>query len=76
MKLVVPLTMPSMPCTPLTISDSRSTLTTGIAAQTLASKRSCTPRRSASANSSSPWRASSCLLADTTDLPAGSSSST
>ncbi len=76
MKLVVPLTMPSIRCTPLTISDSRSTFTTGIAAQTLASNRSCTPRRSASAKSSSPCRASSCLLADTTDLPAAISSST
>ena len=34
MKLVVPLTMPSMRCTPLAIIDSRSTLMTGIAAHT------------------------------------------
>src|SRR5256885_419208 len=42
MKLVVPLTMPSMRCTLVTIIDSRSTLTTGIAAHTLASHRSRT----------------------------------
>ena len=76
MKLVVPLTMPSMPWTLVTIIDSRSTLITGMAAQTLASNRSWTPLRSASVNSSSPWRESSCLLAETTDLPAASSSST
>ena len=72
---MVPLTMPSTPSTSFAIIDSRSTLTTGIAAQTEASKRSCTPWRSAAANSSSPWRASSCLLAETTDLPAANSSS-
>ena len=69
MKFVVPLTMPSMRWTPLTIIDSRSTLITGIAAHTLASKRSCTPCASAAPKSSSPCRASSCLLAETTDLP-------
>ena len=73
---MVPLTIPSIRCTPLTISDSRSTLITGMAAQTLASNRSWTPCRSASAKSSSPWRASSCLFAETTDLPAAISSST
>ena len=76
MKLVVPLTMPSMRCTLVTIIDSRSTLTTGIAAHTLASNRSWTPCRSAAPNSSSPCRESSCLLAETTDLPASISSST
>jgi hypothetical protein len=75
MKLVVPLTMPRTAVTSLAIIDSRSTLTTGIAAQTLASKRSWTPLASAAANSSAPWRASSCLLAVTTDLPAAKSSS-
>ena len=40
MKLVVPLTIPSTRWTFVTTSDSRSTLITGIAAQTLASKRS------------------------------------
>ena len=43
MKLVVPLTIPRTRWTFVTTSDSRSTLITGIAAQTLASKRSCTP---------------------------------
>ena len=56
-------------------SDSRSTLTTGIAAQTEASKRSWAPPRSAAANSSSPCRASSCLFAETTETPRSSSSS-
>ena len=73
---MVPFTIPSMRCTLVTIIDSRSTLTTGIAAHTLASKRSWTPCRSASPNSSSPWRASSCLLAETTDLPERIRSST
>ena len=40
---MVPLTMPSMRCTPVTIIDSRSTLITGMAAHTLASNRSWTP---------------------------------
>src|SRR5581483_5962593 len=53
-----------------------STLITGIAAQTLASKRSCTPAADAAANSSAPRRATSCLLAVTTCLPRESSSST
>ena len=44
-KLVVPLTIPSTRWTFETTSDSRSTLITGIAAQTDASKRSWTPPR-------------------------------
>src|SRR6266849_6202969 len=44
MKFVVPFTIPSTRWTFETTSDSRRILTTGIAAQTLASKRSCTPR--------------------------------
>ncbi len=75
-KFVVPLTIPSTRCTFETTSDSRSTLMTGIAAQTDASKRSCTPAADAIANSSAPWRATSCLFAVTTDLPARSSSRT
>ena len=75
-KFVVPLTMPSTRCTFETTSDSRSTFTTGIAAQTDASKRSCTPAADAIANSSAPCRATSCLFAETTDLPARSSSRT
>ena len=43
MKFVVPLTIPSIRWTFVTTSDSRSTLITGIAAQTEASKRSWTP---------------------------------
>src|SRR5581483_7713269 len=50
MKLVVPLTIPSTRCTFVTTSDSRSTLITGIAAHTLASKRSCTPAAEAVEN--------------------------
>ena len=69
MKLVVPLTMPMTSRTPAASIDSRSTLTTGIAAQTEASKRSWAPWRSAMPHSSSPWRASSCLLAETTEMP-------
>ena len=45
MKFVVPLTIPSTRWTFVTTSDSRSTLITGIAAQTDASNRSCTPAR-------------------------------
>ena len=58
------------------MSDSRSTLITGIAAQTLASKRSCTPAAEAAAKSSAPRCAISCLLAETTCLPRFSSSIT
>ena len=76
MKLVVPLTMPRIRWTFVTISASRSTLITGIAAQTLASKRSCTPAPEAAAKSSAPRRATSCLLAETTLLPRPSSSET
>ena len=76
MKLVVPFTIPSTRCTFETTRDSRSTLITGIAAQTDASKRSCTPASEAAAKSSAPRRATSCLFAVTTGLPARSSSST
>src|SRR4051812_21380218 len=76
MKLVVPLTIPRMRCTFVATSASRSTLMTGIAAHTLASKRSCTPASDAAAKSSSPRRATSCLLAETTGLPARSRRST
>jgi hypothetical protein len=75
MKFVVPLTMPTTAETSLAIIDSRRTLTTGIAAQTEASKRRPTPCSSAALKSSSPWRARSCLLAETTDFPAANSSS-
>ena len=74
MKFVVPLTIPITRCTLETTSDSRSTFTTGIAAQTDASNRSCTPAADAVANSSAPRRATSCLFAVTTDLPARRSS--
>ena len=76
MKLVVPFTIPSTRCTRENESDSRSTLITGIAAQTLASKRSWTPAADAAANSSPPLRATSCLLAETTERPDRSSSRT
>jgi hypothetical protein len=54
MKFVVPLTIPSTRWTLVTTSDSRSTLITGIAAHTEASKRSWRPRRAAAAKSSRP----------------------
>jgi len=76
MKLVVPLTIPSTRWTLVATSDSRSTLITGIAAQTEASKRSWTPASDAAANSSALRRASSCLFALTTGLPARRRSST
>ena len=76
MKFVVPLTIPSTRWTFVTTSDSRSTLITGIAAQTLASKRSWTPASAAAAKSSAPRWATSCLFAVTTGFPAASSSST
>ena len=76
MKFVVPLTMPSTRCTFVTTSDSRSTLITGIAAQTLASKRSWTLASEAAANSSPPRRATSCLFAETTGRPARNRSRT
>src|SRR5580692_4002659 len=55
---------------------SRKVLTTGMPAQTEASKLSATPRRSASAASFWPCRANSALLAVTTGLPAASALST
>ena len=76
MKFVVPLTIPSTRWTFVTTSDSRSTLITGIAAHTDASKRSCTPAAAAAAKSSAPWRATSCLFAVTTERPDRSSAST
>ncbi len=76
MKFVVPLTMPSTRWTFVTTSDSRSTLITGIAAHTDASKRSCTPPATAASNSSGALRATSCLFAVTTGLPRRRSSST
>ena len=75
-KFVVPLTMPRMRWTFSATSDSRSTLTTGTAAQTDASKRSWTPAADAIAKRSAPSRATSCLLAETTGLPARRSSRT
>src|ERR1044072_5010404 len=69
MKFVVPFTMPSTRWTFVATSASRSTLTTGIAAHTLASKRSCTPASEAAAKRSAPRRATSCLFADTTGVP-------
>ena len=62
MKFVVPFTIPSTRCTFETTSDSRSTFTTGIAAHTDASKRSCTPAADAVANSSAPSRAIELLV--------------
>ena len=76
MKFVVPFTIPSTRCTFVTTSDSRSTLITGIAAHTDASKRSWTPPSCAAANSSALRRASSCLFAETTGLPARKSDKT
>src|SRR5262245_50289162 len=76
MKFVVPFTIPSTRWTFVTTSDSRSTLITGIAAQTLASKRSCTPAAEAASKSSAPRRATSCLFAVTTCLRPRSNSST
>jgi hypothetical protein len=75
-KFVVPFTMPRTRCTFVTTSDSRSTLITGIAAQTLASKRNWTPDDDAASNSSAPRRAINCLFAETTCLPPRNRSST
>ncbi len=69
---MVPLTMPVTAVISAASSDSRSTLMTGIAAQAEASKRSSAPDCSAAASSSGPWRASSCLLAVTTEAPRSS----
>ena len=60
----------------LPASPSRSVLTIGIAPPTAASKLSATWFFSASAASATPWRASSALLAVTTDLPAVSAAVT
>ena len=74
--MVVPFTIPTTRWTFVTTSDSRSTLITGIAAQTDASKRSCAPAAAAAAKSSAPWRATSCLFAVTTERPDPRSAST
>ncbi len=76
MKFVVPFTIPSTRWTFVATSDSRSTFTTGIAAHTLASKRSCTPASDAAAKSSAPRWATSCLFAETTGFPDRSRSRT
>src|SRR5262249_14240312 len=76
MKLVVPLTIPSTRCTFVTTSDSRRTLITGIAAQTLASKRSWRPAPEAASKSSAPRWATSCLFAVTTCFPLRSACNT
>src|SRR3712207_1629297 len=62
-----------MPCTRsmrAPASDSWSTRMTGTTPATAPSKRSCTPCSRAVAHSSSPCWESSCLLAETTCLPA------
>ena len=69
MKFVVPLTIPSTRWTFVTTSDSRSTLITGIAAHTDASKRSCTPASAAAAKSSVLRRASELLVRGHDRLP-------
>src|SRR5829696_5917497 len=76
MKFVVPLTMPCSRSTWAAESDSCRTRMTGTTPATAASKRSCTSRSRASAHSSSPWWASSCLLAVTTWRPARMASMT
>src|SRR6478736_2219632 len=68
--------MPTTRWTFVETRDSRSTLITGIAAQTDASKRSWAPDDAAAANSSAPRRATSCLFAVTTERPEPRSSST
>src|SRR3954451_17739806 len=70
MKLLVPLTIPVTRSTWAPASDSCSTRMIGTTPPTAASKRSWTPLARAQSHSSSPWRASSCLLAVTTCLPA------
>ncbi len=66
---MVPFTMPMTDSISAASSDSRSTLITGMAAHTDASKRISLPPSSAAASSSVPNRASSCLLAVTTEVP-------
>src|SRR5260370_332330 len=70
MKLLVPLTIPWMRSIGVAESDSSSTLTTGTAPPTAASKRILTSRARAVSKSSSPYCESSCLFAVTTCLPA------
>ena len=67
---MVPLTMPWMRSTRAAASDSCSTRMTGTTPATAPSKRSWTPFSRAHAHSSSPCWESSCLLAETTCLPA------
>ena len=67
---MVPLTIPWMRSTCAPASDSCSTRMTGTTPATAPSKRSCTWCSRAVAHSSSPWEASSSLLAETTCLPA------
>ena len=67
---MVPLTIPWMRSTWAAASDSCSTRMTGTTPATAPSKRSCTPCSRAQSHSSSPWEASSILLAETTCLPA------
>src|SRR3954470_1559154 len=76
MKLVVPLTIPKTFAISVTPKLSWIVRTIGITAATDASKRSCTPASRATAKSSSPCWASSCLLAVTTGLPARSAART
>src|SRR4051794_30356188 len=70
MKLVVPLTIPWMRSTCAAASVSCRTRMTGTTPATAPSKRSCTSCSRAVVHSSSPWEASSSLLALTTCLPA------
>src|SRR4051812_15488779 len=70
MKFVVPLTIPWMRSTCAPASVSCSTRMTGTTPATAPSKRSWTPCSRAVDHSSSPWEASSSLLAETTCLPA------
>ena len=73
---MVPLTIPKTLAISVTPKLSWIVRTIGITAATAASKRSCTPASRATAKSSSPCWASSCLLAVTTGLPARSAAST
>ena len=76
MKLVVPLTMPKTLEISVAPKLSWITRTIGITPATAASKRSWTPASRATAKSSSPCWARSCLLAVTTGRPARSASIT
>src|SRR6476659_1589385 len=76
MKLVVPLTIPKTLEISVAPKLSCITRTIGSTPATAASKRICTPASRATSKSSSPCRASSCLLAVTTGLPARSAART